>query len=135
MHPISEYTDPEPHQIDRPVVAASISLVTDGEELPPHRHRKAQLLFTLSGVITCETERGVWMVPPGCAVWIPGARATVRGHRERCAVMRCSLNPMPSLGYPRCAAVSRYRYCWRLSSTGPVNCRGCMTPTAQTAGS
>jgi AraC-like DNA-binding protein len=66
------YTDPEPHQIDRPVVVSSISLVTEGGEFPPHRHHKAQLLYTVSGVITCETERGVWMVPPGCAVWIPG---------------------------------------------------------------
>jgi AraC-like DNA-binding protein len=75
----SDQYDPKLHQIDRPVIAASISLVTEGKELPLHRHRKAQLLFTLSGVITCETERGVWMVPPGCAVWIPGGTS----HRAR----------------------------------------------------
>ncbi len=72
----------EPHRIDRPVVAASISLVTEGGEYPSHSHRKAQLLYTVSGVITCQTERGVWMVPPGCAVWIPGGmihRATPSG--------------------------------------------------------
>ncbi|MDF3943651.1 AraC family transcriptional regulator [Achromobacter denitrificans] len=79
MEYLPAYADPEPHQVDRPVVAASISLVTEGGEYPPHRHRKAQLLYTVSGVITCETERGVWMVPPGCAVWIPGGMS----HRAR----------------------------------------------------
>lgn len=61
-----------PHSVARPVAALSIQVVTDGNEQPLHAHRKAQLLLTLSGVITLETERGVWIAPPQCAVWIPG---------------------------------------------------------------
>ncbi|MEH0874894.1 helix-turn-helix transcriptional regulator [Pectobacterium cacticida] len=37
-----------------------------------HRHRKAQLLYSVLGAIHCKTENGVWIVPPQCAVWIPG---------------------------------------------------------------
>ncbi|WP_231940178.1 AraC family transcriptional regulator [Bordetella trematum] len=75
------------HHIDRPVVATGIAMVTGGEEAPPHRHHKAQVLYTLSGVITCETEAGMWLVPAGCAIWIPGgmrhragASDTVQGY-------------------------------------------------------
>lgn len=42
------------------------------ERSPRHHHRKAQLLFTVRGVINCEVEDAVWIVPPQCAVWIPG---------------------------------------------------------------
>lgn len=75
-----------PDKIDRPVVVMGLTMVVDGWEFPKHSHRKAQLLFSASGVVTVETERGVWVVPPQCAVWIPGglphkARSTseVRG--------------------------------------------------------
>ncbi len=75
-----------PDQINRPVVVMGLSMVVDGWEFPRHSHRKAQLLFSASGVVTVETDSGVWVVPPQCAVWIPGglphkARSTgeVRG--------------------------------------------------------
>ena len=37
-----------------------------------HRHRKGELVLTLRGVITCEVEGGLWVVPPQSALWIPG---------------------------------------------------------------
>lgn len=46
--------------------------VSEGFEGAKHRHRKAQLIVGITGMITCEIERGLWMVPPQCAVWIPG---------------------------------------------------------------
>ncbi len=61
-----------PDQINRPVVVMGLSMVVDGWEFPRHSHRKAQLLFSASGVVTVETDSGVWVVPPQCAVWIPG---------------------------------------------------------------
>lgn len=62
-----------PDQINRPVVVMGLSMVVDGWEFPRHSHRKAQLLFSASGVVTVETDSGVWVVPPQCAVWIPGS--------------------------------------------------------------
>lgn len=37
-----------------------------------HQHRKAQLLYSKRGILCCETANTVWLVPPGCALWIPG---------------------------------------------------------------
>lgn len=57
--------------VPRAVWAIGMELVTDGHERPLHRHRKSQLILGMKGFITCETPRGVWMVPPQCALWIP----------------------------------------------------------------
>ncbi|WP_040771515.1 helix-turn-helix domain-containing protein [Rhodopseudomonas sp. B29] len=40
-----------------------------------HQHRKAQLLYSQRGILCCETAGTVWLVPPGCALWIPGQLA------------------------------------------------------------
>ena len=60
-------------EIPRALVAANAVAELEALELSPrHRHKKAQLLFTVRGVINCEVEDAVWIVPPQCAVWIPG---------------------------------------------------------------
>ncbi|MHC8380607.1 AraC family transcriptional regulator [Pseudomonas sp. LB3P14] len=58
--------------ISRPVVALSASMVSKDWEQAKHHHRKAQLLYSVRGILNCEIEDGVWIVPPQCAVWIPG---------------------------------------------------------------
>lgn len=58
--------------IPRPVAALNASTVTKNWETATHRHRKAQLIYTVRGILNCEIEDGVWIVPPQCAVWIPG---------------------------------------------------------------
>lgn len=58
--------------LPRPVFAASGTSVPDGWELAKHRHRHAQLLYSVRGILKCEIEEGVWIVPPQCAIWIPG---------------------------------------------------------------
>ena len=58
--------------IDRPIIAVAASRANGAWELAMHSHRKAQLIYTLEGIISCELEQGVWVVPPQCAVWIPG---------------------------------------------------------------
>jgi AraC-like DNA-binding protein/quercetin dioxygenase-like cupin family protein len=60
-----------PEDVPRAVVAVGGSIVTKGMELPVHEHRKAELILTLRGVVRCEADQGVWIVPPRCAVWIP----------------------------------------------------------------
>jgi AraC-like DNA-binding protein len=39
--------------------------------IPPHHHNLNQLIFAISGVMTIETEAGIWVVPPTRAVWVP----------------------------------------------------------------
>jgi AraC-like ligand binding domain len=36
-----------------------------------HAHRRAQLLLSVRGMITCEVASGLWLVPPQSALWIP----------------------------------------------------------------
>lgn len=58
--------------VPRPVVALSATSVTKDWENAQHRHRKAQLIYSARGILNCEIEDGVWIVPPQCAIWIPG---------------------------------------------------------------
>ncbi|MBN3789426.1 helix-turn-helix transcriptional regulator [Burkholderia sp. Ac-20353] len=58
--------------VPRPLVLFGGSIVEPEWQFEPHSHRKAQLLYTLSGVIYCEIDGGVWSAPPQCMVWIPG---------------------------------------------------------------
>ncbi|ABD87754.1 AraC family transcriptional regulator [Rhodopseudomonas palustris] len=81
----AEWSDPD--DIPRPVVAFGVTLAGPGLELAPHRHRKAQLLLSLRGVLTCEAQSGLWLVPPQHAIWIPGgalhairATGTIEGY-------------------------------------------------------
>lgn len=67
---VNDFIDPD--QVPRPVMTVGVSIVTTGMELDFHRHRKAQLLLTIRGVVTCEAGNGLWIVPPQCAIWIPG---------------------------------------------------------------
>ena len=36
-----------------------------------HRHRRAQLVFAIRGMMTVTTDDGLWVVPPLRAVWVP----------------------------------------------------------------
>src|SRR5882757_189847 len=75
--PISLSSTPDlddPDQVPRAVVGLTIELASI-DEADPHRHRKAQLLYVIRGVITVEAAGGIWTVPPHCAIWIPGGVA------------------------------------------------------------
>ncbi|MFC5743520.1 AraC family transcriptional regulator [Dyella tabacisoli] len=52
-------------------------VVATGNEFPPHyvlpghSHRRGQLLYAATGVVTVITNAGSWVVPPRRALWIP----------------------------------------------------------------
>lgn len=58
--------------VSRPVVALSATSVTKDWENAKHQHHKAQLIYSVRGILNCEIDDGVWIVPPQCAIWIPG---------------------------------------------------------------
>ncbi|MYM35092.1 helix-turn-helix domain-containing protein [Duganella sp. FT94W] len=58
--------------VSRPVLTLSAALVSKDWENARHQHRKAQLIYSVRGILNCEIEDGVWIVPPQCAIWIPG---------------------------------------------------------------
>jgi len=76
---VIDFTEPfdphevfDPHDVPRAVSAIGMEVVTEGFESERHAHRKSELILTVRGLITCEVAKGLWMVPPQCALWIPG---------------------------------------------------------------
>lgn len=73
----AEWTDPD--LVPRPVVTigtagTDVASLGDGQdrlEKDFHRHRKGQLMLLLRGVLTCEVEGSLWIVPPQGALWVP----------------------------------------------------------------
>lgn len=55
----------------RPVIAVGNEYPA-GHRHPPHRHRRAQLLYAEYGTMAVDTDEGEWVVPPQEALWIPG---------------------------------------------------------------
>jgi AraC-like DNA-binding protein/quercetin dioxygenase-like cupin family protein len=45
-----------------------------GHAVPEHFHEQDQLLYAVRGVMTVRTARGLWVVPPSRAVWVPARR-------------------------------------------------------------
>ncbi|MBB5608134.1 MULTISPECIES: helix-turn-helix domain-containing protein [unclassified Janthinobacterium] len=86
----------------RPVLAVGVASVSREWEHIPHRHRKGQLLYAVRGIIHCEVESGVWIVPPQCAVWIPGGLLhTARGVGEAqcyCLFVEAEMVAMGAMG-------------------------------------
>lgn len=41
------------------------------QDLPAHRHRRGQLIYTACGVVTVRAESSVFVVPPHRALWMP----------------------------------------------------------------
>jgi len=68
--------------IPRPIVAMAYEYPS-GHLIPFHQHKRSQLLYASSGVMTVTTNIGIWVVPPLRAVWIPaitGHQINVSGH-------------------------------------------------------
>ncbi len=73
-----------------------------------HTHRKGQLIIVLYGAVSCRAENNLWIVPPRCAVWIPGGIPhSVSATWNARASTICLLNP----ALPRCLAAAAP---WRL---------------------
>lgn len=56
---------------------AVLAIATDytpGTVLPRHRHRRAQLLYGMSGLMEVTTDDGAWVIPPYSGVWIPAGQ-------------------------------------------------------------
>jgi AraC-like DNA-binding protein/mannose-6-phosphate isomerase-like protein (cupin superfamily) len=84
------------------------TVVAIGTDYPPdtlldfHRHRRAQFLYAITGLMEVDTDDGTWVVPPYSGVWIPASRR----HRVRMhGVSTCSLYIEPEAaprGADRC---------------------------------
>ncbi len=52
-------------------VVAVGNVYPDGHAIPPHRHRRGQLISGASGVVVLATPTGTWVMPPQRGMWIP----------------------------------------------------------------
>ncbi len=59
-------TDPQ----GGPVFSIKVEMGATTEQ-PLHTHPNGQLILTQYGSVTLQTDKGYWMVPPLCAVWVP----------------------------------------------------------------
>lgn len=93
--------------IERPVAALSVSVGTKKWEHARHSHQQAQLLFSVRGIINCEIEDGIWIVPPQCAMWIP-ERLPHSAHGAGMVGCYCLfIKPDASAGLPKsCCSLS-----------------------------
>jgi AraC-like DNA-binding protein len=65
--------DPDDFQVVARPIAAMAKDYPDGWVNQWHSHRRAQLVYASSGVMTIRTPHGIWIVPPDRALWIPPA--------------------------------------------------------------
>ncbi len=72
-----------PHEYARAPVTALAIDYRDGEHVPRHRHRRAQLLYAIAGVMTVQAEGGIWVAPPTRGIWLPAGMAhSIRMHGQ-----------------------------------------------------
>ncbi|HEY1721925.1 MAG TPA: AraC family ligand binding domain-containing protein [Magnetospirillaceae bacterium] len=56
--------------IARPIIAVGNDY-TDGHIIPPHHHRRGQLISGATGTMVMTTPLGRWVMPPQRGMWIP----------------------------------------------------------------
>ena len=75
---LSHYPDTtllDPDTVPRPVIVFGTAGIDVGSPRPEsdfHRHQKGQLVLLMRGVLECEVENSLWIVPPQSAIWVPG---------------------------------------------------------------
>ena len=78
-----------------------------GHLIQSHRHTRSQLLYASSGVMTVTTERGIWVVPPLRAVWVPALMEHQIVSSGRLSMRTLYIKPDAVPGLPReCRVVS-----------------------------
>ena len=67
----TRFSDPQNMmKIPRPIVGMAKEFPA-GDLIESHQHIRSQLLYASAGVMTVTTDKGIWVVPPFRAVWIP----------------------------------------------------------------
>lgn len=68
LHPVEGESTPR--------AVAALATDPDGDAfIPPHSHRRGQLIHAISGVMLVSAAAGSWVVPPGRGVWVPAGMA------------------------------------------------------------
>lgn len=84
--------------VARPVLAIGTDY-PPGTLLDTHTHRRAQVLYGMSGVMEVETDDGAWAIPPYSGVWIPAGkphRVRMQGVSTRSLYIEPAAAPRPA---------------------------------------
>ena len=73
QYPLTEKQPPPVVEVEKQFKHLTVRSVNyqKGHIRHSHRHRWGQLIYAVSGLMTVNTEGGIWFVPPGRAVWVP----------------------------------------------------------------
>ena len=71
-----------------------------GDQLPPHRHRRAQLVYAYRGTMAVRTDAASYVVPPHRAVWVPGQVEHAIEARSAFSMRSLYLDPAQVCGLP-----------------------------------
>jgi AraC-like DNA-binding protein len=85
--------------LPQPVVGYARDLAR-GEVLPVHHHRRAQLVYASSGVMTVTTSEAAFVVPPQRAVWVPGGVEHRIDARSQVAMRALYIETRQATGLP-----------------------------------
>lgn len=72
-HTRVDYRIAERRQASHRAIVGFTADYESGDSTGMHSHRRSQLVHAETGVMSVRTVRGAWLVPPGFAVWVPGA--------------------------------------------------------------
>ncbi len=98
-------TNPLDYQtIPRPVAAMPKDFAS-GETIPPHRHRRAQVIYAATGVMRVSTSAGEFVVPPLRALWMPPEIEHSLRMAGAVAMRTLYIEPRASRAMPRSCAV------------------------------
>ena len=93
-------------RIPRSMVAVSLDY-PNGYHIPAHCHQSAQLLYACAGVMTVTTEKGIWVVPPQRAVWVPALMEHQIFTSGRLSMRSLYIKPDAATGLPiECCVVT-----------------------------
>ncbi|MBN3778218.1 AraC family transcriptional regulator [Burkholderia sp. Ac-20345] len=69
--PVAKSTDPHDYQHAPGIAAVMPKAFPDGFVVAEHRHPRAQLVYTTTGIAEVIACQSLWMIPPHRALWIP----------------------------------------------------------------
>jgi AraC-like DNA-binding protein len=98
-------TNPADYQsVPRPVAAMPKDFA-DGDTIPPHQHRRAQLIYAATGVMRVTTGTGAFVVPPQRALWMPPGVVHALRMEGAVAMRTLYIEPGAAKGMPGDCAV------------------------------
>ncbi|NDW03769.1 AraC family transcriptional regulator [Jiella pacifica] len=89
-----------------PAMALRVGFGDDDTKVPEHRHAQGQLILALHGAVTCTAVGGLWLVPSGSAVWIPGGVPHSNQATHNARLIYLFVEPSESDLPPTCRSVS-----------------------------